>query len=145
MLYRGFLICSHVTLSIQSNYPTPKEILISPLWFILKYCVQVWAPHYKKDIDALERVQRRATKLMKDLQNKAFEEWLKKLGLFSMEKRRFSGGRTKHQKVEASTQSPSRNLSERGEIFMWITQMNDDFFFSIFFLQFIKFSPKVRF
>ncbi|KAK4823323.1 hypothetical protein QYF61_000925 [Mycteria americana] len=41
----------------------------------LQYCVQFWAPQYKKDIELLERVQRRATKL----------------GLFSLEKRSLRG------------------------------------------------------
>ena len=49
------------------------EALVRPK---LEYCVLAWCPYLKKDIDKLEKVQARATKLIKDCRNFSYEKRL---------------------------------------------------------------------
>ena len=57
----------------------------------LEYCTQAWSPKLQKDKMLLEKVQRRATRMVKGLKKLPYETRLKKLGIYSIERQRLRG------------------------------------------------------
>jgi len=54
----------------------------------LEYCCSVWNPHFRKDIELIEGVQRRATKLVKDVEHIHYNDRFEHLGLMCLHTRR---------------------------------------------------------
>ena len=64
---------------IRRNITSKEKSLIVPLYKAivrphLEYCIQAWNPHLRKEIDMLEKIQRRATKLIPGLRDLRYEE-----------------------------------------------------------------------
>ena len=57
----------------------------------MEFAIQAWSPYLKKDIECLEKVQRRATKLVKGFRKFSCEERLRKLGLITLADRLLRG------------------------------------------------------
>ncbi|PKU42332.1 hypothetical protein llap_7362 [Limosa lapponica baueri] len=99
---------------IKRNMASRLKELILPLYSILmrphlKYCIQLWSPQHRKDMDLLEQAQRRATEMIRGLEALCCEVRLRELGLISLEKRRLWGD------LIVALSVPKRGLQERGE------------------------------
>ena len=74
--------CNQIIGLIRRNKTCKGKKLIIPLYKAIviphsEYCIQAWRPYSKKDIDTLERIQRRATKIIPELRDLSYEERLK--------------------------------------------------------------------
>ena len=74
---------------IDSNINYKNTELMLPLYKSLvrphvEYAVQFWSPHLHRDIDKIERVQRKASKIIKEIRNHSYQQQLKNLVLISV-------------------------------------------------------------
>ena len=76
----------------------------------LEYCIQAWMPYRKKDIGTLERIQRRATKLIPELRDLSYEERLKECGLTTLETCRLRGDQLESFKILNGYDNIDRNM-----------------------------------
>ena len=76
----------------------------------LEYCIQAWRPYRKNDIDKVERIKRRATKIIPELRDLSYESRLLQCGLTTLETRRLRGDQIEVFKIVTGYEDVDRNM-----------------------------------
>ena len=63
-------------LAIQKANSRERDVIVT---------LYSWHPQHKKDMELLQRVQRRATKMIREMEHLSYEERLREMGLLSLE------------------------------------------------------------
>ena len=102
------------TTKVPYNNDTPFVFNTCKCYLIvrphLEYCIQAWRPYRKKDIDKLERIQRRATKMIPKLRDLSYESHLLQCGLTTLETRRLRGDEIEVFKIVNGYEDVDRNM-----------------------------------
>lgn len=89
----------------------------------LEYASPVWCPHFRMDIDSIEKVQRRATKLIPAISDLTYSERLLKLDLPTLQYRRLRQDlliiyKYSHNLLSLDTHTHCRSCQHNGSMFI---------------------------
>ena len=105
-----------------------KKIFCAQVRSHLEYAIQFWAPHYRKDINTIESVQRRATKYIPGFKELSYTDRLKKLDIPTLAYRRLRGSMIEVYKMfntydsDVATKFTTRKTTTRGHDFKIFTK-----------------------
>ena len=80
----------------------------------LEHAMQFWSPNLRRDIDKIEKIQRRATKMIPEIRNHSYHQQIYYLDLISLVQRRLRG-----QLIEVFEYLNEFTTASLGDVFWW--------------------------
>ena len=97
---------------INYNYFCRESISTLPLYKSLvpphlEYAVQFWS-HLQRDIIKIEKIQRKASKMIPEIRHHSYSQWLKDLNLISLEKEDYVDNSLKYSSINEGSTMPQQ-------------------------------------